>query len=105
MGGSQTLGQLREMTALREQSAADGFIHLRSGLRDPFSTGKNSFSQDFRRGAGGSRAKVSDKIADREIGFVTNGGNNGNRGIEYRASHGFFVEGPQILEAPAATRE
>src|SRR6266481_1998246 len=58
-------------------------------------------------GGGGRRggAHVGDEIGDGEIGFVADSGDYRNFGGEDGAGDFFFVEGPEIFEGAAATRE
>src|SRR5690348_7380427 len=57
---------------------------LRRKLPNPFAalgeklaTGDHAGSNDFGRGAGCGGAEISHEIADREVNFVTDGGNHG----------------------------
>src|SRR5438552_18755278 len=59
----------------------------------------------FCRGARRWRAQVSDEIADGKIDFVTHRRNDWHCGMENCARNNFFVEFPQIFDAPAAARD
>ncbi len=102
MGRGEALRELRPMPAFGKDAPAEGVCKLLVDLRDPIATGENAFRQDFGGRARSCGADVGDKIGDCEIGFVADGGNDGNGGIENGAGHTFFVEGPKILQAPAA---
>ena len=51
-------------------------------LRHELAARESSFSDDFRRGAGGCGADVGAEIADREIDLVDYGGNSRQHRIE-----------------------
>jgi hypothetical protein len=61
--------------------------------------------EEFRGGARSRCAQIGDKIGDGEIGLVPHGGNGRNAAGGQRARDDFLVEGPQVLEAPAAARD
>ena len=54
----------------------------------------NIGDNQFRGGAGGGRAQISDEIADGKIDFVTHRRDNGHGGMEYCACDNLFVELP-----------
>ena len=58
----------------------------------------------FGRGGRRRRAQVGDKIADREVGLVADGGDDGNLGGGDGARQAFIVEGEEIFERAAAAR-
>lgn len=66
-----------------------------------------SFAADdqFGGGGGGGRAEVGDKIADGEIDFVADGGDDRNVGGGDGAGDNFLVETPEIFKAAAATAD
>src|SRR6476620_10898586 len=55
----------------------------------------------FGGSAGGRRTQVCDEIANGEIDFVTDGRDDWQRGMEYRARDDLFIELPQIFDAPS----
>src|SRR6516164_1151863 len=59
----------------------------------------------FGGGARGGRAQVCDKITNSKINFVTDCRDDWHGGMEYRARNDFFVELPQIFDAPSAPRD
>jgi len=94
MRGLESLPELLEMTAFAQQPPVDQVAQLRAGLGHPLGAGKNRFGQNLRRRAGRGRAQVGGKVADGEINFMPDGGNNGEDGMENGARHNFLVEGP-----------
>src|SRR5580704_1562482 len=57
-------------------------------------------------GSGGSRgADVGNKIRNGEIALVADAGNHGDFRCDDRTNNHFFVEGPQIFERAASTRD
>jgi hypothetical protein len=70
-----------------------------------FAARKNTFRDNLRRGAGGSSTHVRDKVANGEIDFVANGGDDRQGGLKDRSCDDFFVERPQIFEGTAAARD
>ena len=57
------------------------------------------------RGRRCGRAQIGDEIADRDIGFVADGGNQRDLRGRDGARDTFFVERPQIFERTAAARD
>ena len=57
------------------------------------------------RGRGSRRAHVGGEIANREVGLVADARHDGNAGLEDRARHALFIEGPEILDRSAAARD
>ena len=57
---------------------------------------------DLGRGRGGRGADVGHQVADRHVDLVTNRGDHRDRGRRDRPGDRFLVEGPQVLERPAA---
>src|SRR5205809_537070 len=47
-------------------------------------------------------SRIGDQIGDRHVDFVPYGADDGDPAIEDGAGHDFFVEGPQVFQAPAA---
>src|SRR5262249_49681399 len=56
-------------------------------------------NEQLRSGAGSRGAQVGNEISDREIDFVSHGGDDGDGRSRNGAGHGFLVELPQILHA------
>src|SRR4029077_13768607 len=59
----------------------------------------------FGGSARGRRAQICDKVANGKIDFVTNSRDDWHGRMEYRARNNFFIELPQIFNAPATTRD
>ena len=57
---------------------------------------------DFGGGGRRRRAKIRDKIRNRKIGFVTDGGNHRNQRIANRPRDSFVIKRPQIFHRAAA---
>ena len=62
-------------------------------------------NQQLGRGRRRRCAQVGGKVGDREVGFVADGADHGDRAGADRARHGFVVERPQVLERTATARE
>jgi hypothetical protein len=61
---------------------------------------------DELRGCGGSwRAEIGDEIGHREVGFVADRRDHGNRRRGNRARHDFAVERPEVLDRSAAAAD
>ena len=56
-------------------------------------------------GGGGGGAEVGDEVGDGEVGFVADGGDDGEARGDDGAGHGFAVEGGQVFERAAAAGE
>ena len=62
-------------------------------------------NHNFRGGGGRGSADVRDKIRNGEIALMAYSGDHRNFRCDDRSRHDFFVEGPQIFQRPAASRE
>ena len=60
-------------------------------------------NDQFGGGGGGGRAQVGHKIADGEVHFVTDGGDQRDAAAFDGAGDHFFIKGPEIFQAAAAT--
>jgi len=61
-----------------------------------------SRGDEFRRGRGRRGAEVGDEIGNSEVGFVANGGDDGDLRIENGLGEEFRVEGREVFEGSAA---
>ena len=59
----------------------------------------------FGGGAGSRRPQISNEIANREIDFVADRGNDRDSDIDNRSRDDLLVELPQIFDAAAAARD
>ena len=50
-------------------------------------------------------ARIRDEVADREIGFMADSADDGNRRLEHRLRDRQLVERPQVFDRPAATAD
>jgi hypothetical protein len=105
VGGLKASAKLVEMPVFEGQTTADKIGELRGNVREPPCGGMGVLGEDFGGGAGGGGAKIRHKIADGEVYFMANGGNHGQRGMKDGAGDDFFVEGPKVFQAAAATGE
>src|SRR5216684_1842844 len=60
---------------------------------------------DLRGGGRRRRAQVGYEVADGEVGLVSDRGDRRDGAVSHRASHRFFVEGPQVLERSPSTAD
>src|SRR6185437_16507614 len=74
-------------------------------FRNELAARKNALGNNLRGGAGRGGSDVGDKIADRKIDFMADGGNHRQVGIEEGARNYLLVKGPQIFEAAAAASD
>ncbi len=97
-GGVDTLHPHRQHVLRRSGKPTRQLFHA---VRD-----RDPVGRDGRRRRGGRRrAQVRDEVANREIGFVTDTGHDRQQGIEHCLRDGLLVEGPQVLDGAAATRD
>src|SRR5688572_28832719 len=76
-----------------------------TGFSNDTTAGESAFGDDLGGSAGGGGTDIGNEVADGEIDFVSDGRNDRDGGLINGASDDFFVEGPEILEAAAATGE
>ena len=96
------------------------FLHARAKIHDLISRQTDQLTAEviecradliFARGddlGGGGRrrrAEVGDKVGDREVRFVADSGDNGDRRLADRARYFFLVESPQVFGRAATTAD
>src|SRR4051812_24390728 len=87
---------------IREALGGEG-ANAFGGSRQKLAARKDTFSKELGRGAGSGGAKIGHKIRNGEINFVTDSGNDGKGGFVDGARDNFFIEGPKIFQAAAAS--
>ena len=101
----QTVEERLEFVAVVIEAVGDKLLHVIDRIGNLPAAGEHAFGNDFGGGAWGCGSQVGNEVADREIDFVADGRNDGNRGVEDGAGDDFFVKSPKVFEAAAAPRE
>ena len=101
----EAAGELEQTIAVLLEAAVDDFGKILGGFDNETAADDEAFGDQFGGGAGGSGAEIGHKVADGKVDFVSDGGDDGEGGMEDSAGDAFFVEGPEVFEAAAASRE
>lgn len=100
VGGSEGEAMLFPFEVARGQ-----FLEAGGEGEGLFEEGLPCACDPFGGGGGGFGTEVGGKITEGKIGFVSDGGNEGDAGGGDSAGKGFLIEGPEVLEAAAAAAD
>ena len=102
--GAANLHMGKALARLQELKAGGALqaVRLRSEVLGDFVL---RLGDELRCGGGRGRAQVGSKVGDREIGFMADGGNDGQARCRDSPGHALAVEGSQIFKRTAAARE
>lgn len=81
---------------------AEGLGHLPLGVVDLVEDGFAGSGEDFGGGGRGGGAEIGDEVGDGDVGFMADGGDDGNGGGVDGAGDDLLVEGPEVFERAAA---
>ena len=109
LAGLEPSRQLIQMAAFRQNAPPHNVDPSCAGTwAFPFRSGNGHFRSGFRPAALEVAALLPvchKEVADGEINFVADGGDDGQPGMKNGAGHNFLIEGPEVFQAASAARE
>jgi len=94
-----------ESFAKLEELEAGGAVEAAAEVGEVVADAVLGFGDELGGGGGGGGAEVGDEIGDGEVGFVADGGDDGEAGGGDGAGDAFGVEGGEVFQRPSAAGE
>lgn len=105
MLGTEVGGSKGEAMLFPFEVAGGQFLEAGGEGEGLFEEGLPCARDPFGGGGGGFGTEVGGKITEGKIGFVSDGGNEGDAGGGNSAGKAFLIEGPEVLEAAATAAD